>query len=325
MAGDGEQGSAGDGSSALNASFYLPSASAPVTTVKSTQLLIADTGNNAMRRVDLSTGVVTALAAAVWPTDVAANSAGTVAYVTCFYEGRVRAIVVADGVVTTLAGSGAKGFSGDGGPATSASLNGPYGVAVDGAARVLFTDSTNQRVRAIDLATGIIYTLAGMGKKGFSGDGGPAAAAALSNPSGVGVGVGGDIFIADSENQRIRFIPVGTGIIYTLAGTGNAGFSGDGGPAAAAVLNNPLRVAVAENGDVLIADSANHRVRRVTAATGRIYTVAGNGAAGFSGDGGDATSAALDTPTGLAFDATTGTVYVGDQHNQRVRALTLGK
>src|SRR5712692_1432479 len=198
--------------------------------------------------------------------------------------------IAVDGTLTVVAGNGIRGFSGDGGPATSASLNAPFGAAVDTAGNLYFSDGLNQRVRKV--SGGIITTLAGNGTFGFSGDGGPAASAELAYPSQVAVDSAGNVYIADSNNSRFR--KVSNGIITTVAGNGMFAFSGDGGPAINAALNNPYGISVDAADNLLITDSYNHRVRKVSG--GIITTVAGNGNATFSGDGGPATSAGLNRP-----------------------------
>ncbi|WP_052733139.1 NHL domain-containing protein [Hymenobacter terrenus] len=225
--------------------------------------------------------------------------------------------------ITTVAGNGRAGFSGDGGPATSAMLSSPYGVAVDGSGNIYIAVQGGNRVRKVSAATGVITTVAGTSATpGFSGDGGPATGAMLDTPRGVAVDGSGNIYIADVGNFRIRKVSAATGVITTLAGTGTAGFSGDGGPATGAMLNSPRGVAVDGNGNIYIADQSNHRVRKVSAATGVITTLAGaGGTGGFSGDGGPATGAMLDEPTGVAVDGN-GNIYIADQSNNRVRKVS---
>jgi hypothetical protein len=179
------------------------------------------------------------------------------------------------GIQTVVAGNGTYGFSGDGGPATSASLFLPYGVAVDGAGNLYIADLLNQRIRKVD-TTGTITTVAGSGTYGFSGDGGPAISANLGSPDGLAVDTAGNLYIADLYNRRIRKVD-SSGMISTVAGNGAYGFSGDGGPATGASLSNPTGVAVDRTGNVYIADQGNQRIRKVDI-TGRISTVAGNGA-----------------------------------------------
>ena len=228
----------------------------------------------------------------------------------------VPAAVAAPGDITTAAGTGTAGFSGDGGPATSAELNFSTGVAVDGSGNLYIGDANNCRVRKVD-GSGTITTVAGAGACAFSGDGGPATSAGLE-PYGVAVDGSGNLYLADAGNQRVRKVD-GSGTITTVAGTGTAGFSGDGGPATSAQLNFPVGVAVDGSGNLYIADSTNNRVRKVDG-SGTITTVAGTGTAGFSGDGGAAASAQLNQPLGVAVDGS-GNLYIGDWNNHRVRKV----
>jgi sugar lactone lactonase YvrE len=199
--------------------------------------------------------------------------------------------------------------------ATAASLAAPAQVAYDAAGNLYIADLNDNVIRKVDLA-GIITTVAGTGEQGFSGDGGPATSAQLDSPAGVAVDASGTIYIADTHNHRIR--KVSGGIITTVAGTVTSGFSGDGGPAASAMLSNPTALAVDSSGNLYIADTDNHRIRKLSGTT--ITTVAGTGEQGFSGDGSAATSAAIDSPNGVAVDAS-GAIYIGDTHNQRVRMV----
>jgi sugar lactone lactonase YvrE len=234
---------------------------------------------------------------------------------------RVREISAATGIITTVAGDGVAGFAGDGGPATAAELNFPSGVAVDAAGNIFIADAANNRIREVFAATGNIITIAGIGTAGFSGDGGKATLAQLHHPQGVAVDSAGDVFITDTLNNAIREVTAGTGIITTIAGNGAVGYSGDGGPATAAMLNNPEGpVAIDAAGDVFIADSANSVVREVAAGTQTISTVAGNGIAGFSGDGGPATAASFQFVSGVALDSA-GDLFISDFNNQRIRKV----
>ena len=190
------------------------------------------------------------------------------------------------GDISTVAGTGTQGLSGDGGPAVSAQLRFPIGVAPLPGGGYLVADQVNNRVRRVN-GSGTITTVAGT-TAGFSGDGGPATAAQMSAPSDVAVLPDGSILISDSNNNRIRKIDT-SGIITTVAGTGAAAFSGDGGPASAAAIRFPFGIDAAPDGSYLIADVDNHRIRQVSP-TGFISTVAGTGVAGYGGDGGSATS-----------------------------------
>ena len=315
-AGTGVAGPLGDGRPATRASL---SSACGVTTDAAGNLLITDSRKRRVR--------------------VVAHTTGT------FYGQAMTA-----GDIYTVAGTGTRGFSGDGGPATSAELNRPAGVAADAAGNLLIADTDNQRIRVVAASTGTfygqpmtagdIYTVAGTGTRGFSGDGGPATSAELNFPEGVAADGAGNLLIADTSNQRIRVVAGTTGTfyrramtagdIYTVAGTGTAGFSGDGGPATSAELTFPEGVAADGAGNLLIADTFNQRIRVVAHMTGTfygramtagdIYTVAGTGTAGFSGDGGPAVSAELDLPFGVATDAA-GNLVIADSHNNRVRVV----
>ena len=229
---------------------------------------------------------------------------------------------VTNGVITTVAGNGTYGFSGDNGPAANAGLSTPYGVAVDSAGSLYIADTNNNRIRKV--TDGVIGTVAGNGTYGFGGDNGAATSAELRSPQGLAVDSAGNLFIADAGNQRIRKVSGGT--IATVAGNGivNGGtsnFSGDGGPATSAQLWNPLGVAVDSAGNLYIADTGNQRIRKVSG--GVITTVAGTGGSGFSGDAGPATSAELWTPDGVAVD-TAGSLYIADDGNGRIRKVSGG-
>jgi trimeric autotransporter adhesin len=186
---------------------------------------------------------------------------------------------------------------------------------------VFIADSQNNRIRAVNTTTGIITTVAGNGLGSFSGDGGLATNASLHDPFGVAVDTLGNLFIADTQNNRVRMVSYNTGIITTVAGNGAAGFAGDGGAATSAMLWNPTGVAADGLGNVYIADQRNNRIRMVSGAI--ITAVAGSGAAGFSGDGGPATSAGLYYPTGIAVYADS-SLYIADTNNQRIRIVSGG-
>jgi sugar lactone lactonase YvrE len=223
-------------------------------------------------------------------------------------------------IITTLAGNGSHGFSGDGGLATSAQLNTPWGLSVDSSENLFIADSDNNRIRRRDAVTQVITTVAGNDTQGFSGDGGPATSAELHLPTGVALDSSENLFIADWGNNRIRRVDAVTQVISTVAGNGSQGFSGDGGPATSAELCAPYGVAVDSSGNLFIADYCNNCIRRVDAVTQVISTVAGNGSQGFSGDGGLATSAQLTRPIAVAVDSL-GNLFVGDGGNNRIRRV----
>jgi acetyl esterase/lipase/sugar lactone lactonase YvrE len=206
---------------------------------------------------------------------------------------RVRRVDGATGIITTVAGTGETGYGGDEGPAVDALLNTPSDLAVDAAGNLYIADAGNHRIRRVDTATGRITTVAGTGEAGFSGDGELATRASLRSPFGVAVGSDEDLYIADTDNQRVRRIDAVTGRISTVAGNGVWDFGGDGGSALEASLARPHRIAVGPGGDVYIADSFNHRIRVVSSSDGTIRTIAGIGTMGSRGDGGPALEAAM--------------------------------
>jgi hypothetical protein len=260
------------------------------------------------------------------PAGVAADSFGDI-FIDDQDNNRIR-MVNTNGIINTIAGIGPAGssgsYSGDGGPATNARLNllnfsVPSGVAVDGLGNVYIADVSNERIRKVN-TNGVIITIAGTNTAGFSGDGGLAVNALFKTPAGLAVDIHGDLFIADTGNNRIREINT-NGIIMTVAGTNSAGFAGDGGPAVDAKLNSPVGVAVDTAGNLFIADMSNNRVRQVSP-DGIITTLAGTNVAGFSGDGGPATNASLNQPYGVAVDAYDD-VFIADHRNARVRMVNI--
>jgi len=339
VAGNGGYGVLGDGGPATAAELY---AAFGVAVDASGNLFIADQANRRIRKVSAS-GIITTVAGSgpggeaagggfsgddgpatsaqlSGPQSVIVDASGNL-FIADTYNNRIRRVSVS-GIITTVAGSGPRGFSGDGGPATAASLYYPSDVAVDSAGNLFIADFDNQRIRKVS-ASGIITTVAGNGTQGFSGDGGPATAASLYYPSGVAVDASGNLFIADSGNSRIRKVSA-SGIITTVAGSGpsgfSSGFSGDGGPATSASLGEPYHVAVDSAGNLFIADTGNSRIRKVSA-SGIITTVAGSGTDGFSGDGGPAASASLSEPCGVAVDAS-GNLFIADTYNNRIRRVS---
>lgn len=222
-----------------------------------------------------------------------------------------------NGQVVTVAGTGAQGYSGDGGPALTATMTTPTGLAFDSAGNLYFSDSYNNVIRRVD-KKGDISTYAGTGVAGHTGDGGAATAATLSSPYGLCFDVNGNLYIADTGNNVIRKIDP-SGRISTVAGNGQPGYKGDRGIATAALLNTPYSVAVDLIGNVYIADSNNAVVRKVDA-HGIITTFAGNGLFKHAGDGGPAISASLISPAGIAADSA-GNVYVSDMLGGVVRKI----
>jgi trimeric autotransporter adhesin len=255
------------------------------------------------------------------PVAVAIDSSGAV----LFIEGnRVRRIT-GSGTLVTIAGTGGAGYAGDDGAATSALLDSPQALAVRSDGSIFIADTLNGRIRRVD-PRGIITTVAGTGEAGFSGDGGKAVDARLNSPAGVAVGFGGAVLIADSGNNRIREIS-SAGVLTTVAGTGDPGYLGDGGPATSAELDSPQGIVVDAEDELFIADTLNDRIRKVDV-DGVITTVAGNGVRGFSGDGKQATEAAIALATGplnsagqaIAVDPALD-LFISDALNNRIRKV----
>lgn len=240
-------------------------------------------------------------------------------YVSDFGNNRVRKVTLA-GIISTFAGTGVQGYSGDGGQATNAQLNGPWGLVCDTASNIYIADSGNSRIRMVSGTNGVITTYAGTNTAGYSGDAGAAVNAKLNGPTGLAIdGPSNNIFIADTLNSRVR--RVGTnGIITNMAGTNVIGYTGDGGAAVNAELNGPMGVAVVSVTNLFIADTTNGRVRLVT--NGVIQTFAGTNATGFSGDGSAAKNAKLNMPVGLLVNTINSNLFIADVYNGRIRAVT---
>jgi trimeric autotransporter adhesin len=222
-------------------------------------------------------------------------------------------IVIQAQIITTVAGNGTPGFSGDGGAATLAQFSASGGICFDATGNLYIVDDSNYRVRVVN-PSGTVSTFAGTGLPGFFGDGGPAMAAQFNLPGNIWIDGLGNKYIIDYFNYRIRKIDP-SGIISTIAGNGISGISGDGGLATNAKIRNPADVVTDIHGNVYYADGA-HVIRKIDA-SGIITTIAGTGVFGFSGDGGPATAAKLNTPDGITIDGP-GNIYISDANNQRI-------
>lgn len=255
------------------------------------------------------------------PFDVAFDTKGAM-YFTDTFNHTIRR-VDQSGTISTVAGTGEAGFSGDGGAATAARMNQPYGITLDRAGNLYVADRLNQRVRKIDAKTGVISTFAGTGEKAFGGDGGPAPAAAMMEPNGVALDCEKKwLFITDVADNRVRVIDLKTNIISTFAGTGAAAHSGDAGPAAQAGVFGARAVAVADDSTVYILERQGSSLRRVDPATGVISTIAGTGGHGYAGDGGAAKAAIFDRPKEMCLD-TDGNIFIVDTENQAIRRMDI--
>lgn len=325
-----QQGLTGDGGPALQASINYPESLAFDT---AGNLLFTDSDNDRIRKISLS-GIISTVAGAdhlsgdngpatlatlYSPVKPAVDSQGNI-YFADFGNNRVRKIDP-NGVTTTVAGNGIVGYTGDNGPAASATLNYPSGVALDVVGNLYIADTYNAAVRKVNPA-GVITTFAGNFYATGFGDGGLATSAGLYTPRAVAIDLAGNVFIADDTDNTIRKVTP-DGKISTLVGQHNSpgGFSGDNGPASAAALYNPQALAVDAQGNLYIADSSNGRIRKVALA-GVITTIAGTGTPGMAGDGGPAVLAQLLRPVGIAFDST-GTIYITDSVANSVRRINI--
>ena len=330
VVGNGTGSYSGDGGAATAAEINRPMG---IACDAAGNLYIADTYNNVIRKVN-TTGVISTYAGtgtAAYggdggqataaqlngPGGVNVDTAGNL-YIVDTYNNRIRK-VDASGIITTIAGTGTPGFSGDGGRAVSAEIFQPSGMAIDVAGNLYIADYTNRRIRIVN-TLGIISTIAGNGTGGYSGDGGPATSAELNSASGVAVDTMGNVFICDPNNGRVRMVN-SSGIITTVVGNGQCcSVLGDGGQATAAQISQPFSANFDVYGNLFIADWQNGRIRKVNT-LGIISTVAGTNMSGFSGDGGSALAAELHDPFATTFDAS-GNLYIADGFNNRIRKIT---
>lgn len=333
IAGTGTAGYNGDGIVATSAELDKP---AGVCIDASGNIYIADFWFHRVRKVDAVTGNISTIAGTGTagyngdgiaatsaqldkPRKVCVDASGNV-YIADSYNHRIRKIDASTGIISTVAGNGTSGYNNDGIAADSAELYFPGGVFVDASGNIYIADVYNHRVRKVDASTGKISTIAGNGTAGYSGDGAAGTAAELNYPWGLCADNSGNVYIADEFNNRIREVDASTGNINTFAGTGTAGYNGDGIMATTAQLNTPSDVFADAYGRVFISDASN-RIRVVDLSTSMISTIAGNGTAGYNGDGIAATSAELSGPGGIFVNAS-GNLFIADVSNQRVREVT---
>ncbi len=262
-----------------------------------------------------------ATSASIWtPQGIVLDAVGNL-YLSDTGNNRIRRVDAQSGTITTVAGNGIQGFSGDGGPATTASIGSPAGLTMDGAGNLYLADVQNSVVRRVDALTHAISTIAGTPQtSGYSGDGASATQAQLSLPRGISIDNNGNLLIADTGNNCVRRVDASSGTISTIAGDGTAGYAGDGQLASTARLNGPSATLSLPDGSLLIADTDNNRVRRIDSA-GVINTVVGTGAQGSTGDTGSATQATLHRPIGLTADPV-GNLYIADSGNNRIRVVS---
>jgi gliding motility-associated-like protein len=299
------------------------------------------TCGNSIKMVTASTGIVTAVAGSdtygstgdgglainatfEFTRSVRMDKSGNL-YIAEYGGHRIRKITASTGIITTIAGNGIAGYSGDGGAAVNASINQPNDIAVDGSGNVFIADFLNNRIRKVDAATGNISTFAGTGVASSSGDGGQAASSGIPYPNSICLDNKGNLYISESysgNSCRIRKVDAVTGIITTIAGNNAYAYGGDGGPAVNASLLDPSGVIADNAGNIYIAEYDDSRIRKVDATTGIINTIAGTGVSSFTGDGGLAINATLNDPVGLFAD-NTGNLFVCDNQNLRVRKIYL--
>ena len=330
LAGTGVGGFSGDGGPSATAQVNMPRDTA---VGPDGSIFVADTFNNRVRRIAVNGTISTfagngttifggdggpATQASLYlPHDLTVDDAGDV-FIADSSHNRVRE-VTPDGIIHTVVGSGVRGFSGDGGLATAAALKNPKSVAIFGGSLYL-ADSVNNRIRAVNLTTGIIRTVAGNGVQGYGGDGGPALQASLNVPQRIAFDGSGDLIIADTLNNRIRAVAL-DGTITTIVGTGVSGFTADGALGIDTMIKVPKGLAIGTDGSLYFSDTGNNRVRRWEPVTGIVTTLVGSGVRGFGGDGGPAGSAQLYNPRGLSIDAA-GRLIIADTFNNRVRIVT---
>lgn len=250
---------------------------------------------------------------------VATDIAGNI-YIPDYNNNRIVKIDALTGIFITVAGTGTGGYNGDNIAATSAQLYGPMAVALDAAGNIYITDYSNNRIRKVNLSTGLISTVAGTGVYGYNGDNITATTAKITESTGIAIDNSGNIYFTDLGNSRIRKIDISTGLIHNIAGTGSQGYNGDGILAVTAQLNLPYGIAVDNTGNVFVADNENNRIRKIDAISGFIYTVAGTGTGAYNNDGIPASSANIYHPISVSLD-NSGNLFIADSWNNRIRKV----
>jgi sugar lactone lactonase YvrE len=337
VAGTGTAGYNGDGILATTAQFNGVQGLA---LDPAGNIYAADISNNRIRKITISTGVISTIAGTGTagyngdgipattaqiniPSALAFDGNGDL-YFTDRSNHRVRKITTSSGIISTVAGTGIAGYNGDGILASAAQLNNPNDVSFDASGNLYIADWINNRVRKINIGTGIINTIAGTGTGGYNGDGISATSAQINGPCGIIFDNAGNTYIAEYGGARVRKINIGTGIISTIAGTGSFGYNGDGILATAAQLNGCAYIKFDAAENMFIGDGSNQRVREINKSTGVISTVAGTGVTGYNGDGIPATTAQLNYPFYILFDSPKCNMYIADYYNNRIRLITGG-
>ncbi|OWK42924.1 DUF4347 domain-containing protein [Fimbriiglobus ruber] len=336
VAGVGGAGFTGDGGQATAANLNDPTG---VAVDAAGDVYILDAGNERIREVNAATGIITTVAGSGTagyagdgglataakiaapvvgkPSELALDAAGDIFFADTG-NNRIREVNATTHVISTVAGNGTTNLpNGDNGQATAASLNQPAGVTVDGSGNLFISDSTRGSIRKVTAKTGIITTYAGTGTPGYSGDGGKATSATLTNPTGVAIDSAGNVYFADTGNQRVREITAATAVITTVAGNGTKGYTDT-----AAALTFPVAAVADSAGDLFVVDQTKNEVLEVSGATGITSVFAGNGKAGYLGDNGQATAAELNAPSGIALDPA-GNVYIADTKNGAIRKINI--
>jgi sugar lactone lactonase YvrE len=332
VAGNGSYGYSGDGGQATDAQLNYPVA---VAIDKNNNLYVVDESDQCVREINYVTGIITTVAGnGNWgfygdngpatsanlnnPLAIAIDTANNL-YISDYSNNRIREVYATNGFINTIAGNDSTGYNGDSIPADSARLHSPAGIALDKAGNIYFVDQNNCRIRMIKASNDTIYTISG-GKAGFSGDGGPATKAQFWYPLGIAVDASGNVYIADTYENRVRKITVSNDTINTISGNGSSSFSGDGGPASSATLFQPHFLSFDASGNLFIADMGNNRIREILASNGTITTLSGDGMVGYNGNNIPAITSQLSNPTSVSVDDS-GNVYFADNGNNMIREI----